>query len=53
MAAVSCPCCGSSRLLRHARHNRVFWLCPSCRQEVLPLELPARFESVPANNSHA
>ncbi|MBF2064249.1 MAG: hypothetical protein IGS39_07485 [Calothrix sp. C42_A2020_038] len=34
MRANSCPCCGSSMLLRHVRHGKVFWLCQSCRQEV-------------------
>ncbi len=29
----TCPCC-SERLLRHARHNRVYWFCPHCRQEM-------------------
>ncbi|MBD0312337.1 MAG: hypothetical protein ICV86_05475 [Microcoleus sp. T3-bin5] len=29
----SCPCC-SSQLLRHARHNRVYWFCSHCRQEM-------------------
>ncbi|HBB31383.1 MAG TPA: hypothetical protein DDZ80_29415 [Cyanobacteria bacterium UBA8803] len=32
-----CPCC-SAQLLRHARHNSIYWLCTRCRQEmpVLP-----------------
>lgn len=34
MRANSCPCCGSSMLLRHVRHGKVYWLCQSCRQEV-------------------
>lgn len=29
----SCPCC-SSKLLRHARHNRVYWFCSYCWQEM-------------------
>ncbi|MEO6863656.1 MAG: hypothetical protein ABI180_19275 [Microcoleus sp.] len=29
----SCPCC-SSQLLRHARHNRVYWFCSRCWQEM-------------------
>ncbi|MEG4504504.1 hypothetical protein QUA81_10135 [Microcoleus sp. F6_B4] len=29
----SCPCC-SSQLLRHARHNRVYWFCSHCWQEM-------------------
>lgn len=34
-----CPCCGSSEVLRHARREGVYWVCRSCRQEVLPLNL--------------
>lgn len=34
MRASSCPCCGSSMLLRHVRHGQIYWLCQSCRQEV-------------------
>ncbi len=29
----SCPCC-SSQLLRHARHNRVYWFCSHCWEEM-------------------
>ncbi|WP_449418562.1 hypothetical protein [Phormidium nigroviride] len=29
----TCPCC-SSQLLRHARHNSVYWFCPECWQEM-------------------
>ncbi|HIK39533.1 MULTISPECIES: hypothetical protein [Thermoleptolyngbya] len=28
-----CPCC-SEPLLRHARHNRVYWFCTHCWQEM-------------------
>ncbi|MBD1808214.1 MAG: hypothetical protein KME25_26585 [Symplocastrum torsivum CPER-KK1] len=28
-----CPCC-STRLLRHARHNSIYWYCSRCRQEM-------------------
>jgi ribosomal protein L37AE/L43A len=34
MRASSCPCCGSSTLLRHVRHGQIYWFCQSCRQEV-------------------
>ncbi|BAZ41292.1 hypothetical protein NIES4101_72560 [Calothrix sp. NIES-4101] len=34
MRASSCPCCGSSMLLRHVRHGQIYWFCQSCRQEV-------------------
>ena len=29
----TCPCCGST-LLRHIRHNGIYWFCTSCYQEV-------------------
>jgi ribosomal protein L37AE/L43A len=29
----TCPCC-SEQLLRHARHNSIYWFCPHCRQEM-------------------
>ncbi|MGA9380661.1 MAG: hypothetical protein WBV73_17995 [Phormidium sp.] len=29
----TCPFCGSS-LLRHVRHQGVYWFCNSCYQEV-------------------
>jgi uncharacterized Zn finger protein (UPF0148 family) len=38
MRANSCPCCGSD-LLRHARRQGVYWFCPSCHQEMTPLEI--------------
>ncbi len=34
MRASSCPCCGSSTLLRHVRQGQIYWFCQSCRQEV-------------------
>ncbi|HAJ64904.1 MAG TPA: hypothetical protein DCP31_41395 [Cyanobacteria bacterium UBA8543] len=34
----TCPCC-SAQLLRHARHNSIYWFCPRCRQEMPVLEL--------------
>ena len=37
METKSCPCCSSYPLLRHARRNQLFWYCPSCRQEMMPL----------------
>ncbi len=36
MRTNSCPCCGSA-LLRHARRQGVYWFCPSCHQEMMPL----------------
>lgn len=33
-----CPCC-SAPLLRHARHNSIYWFCPRCRQEMPVLEV--------------
>jgi phage FluMu protein Com len=28
-----CLCC-SDQLLRHISHNRIYWFCPRCRQEM-------------------
>lgn len=28
-----CPCCSSS-MLRHIEHNRVYWYCSYCHQEM-------------------
>lgn len=36
MRTDSCPCCGTA-LLRHARRQGLYWFCPSCHQEMLPL----------------
>lgn len=44
MILNTCPSCGSSNLLRHARRNGLYWLCMSCRQEVMPLDLSQRLE---------
>ncbi|MEO0770500.1 MAG: hypothetical protein AAFY72_13920 [Cyanobacteria bacterium J06649_4] len=30
---TTCPCCNAA-LLRHVRHNDLYWYCPSCRQEM-------------------
>lgn len=32
-----CPCC-SDRLLRHVRHNNIYWFCSRCHQEMPVLE---------------
>jgi len=29
----ACPCCGSP-LLRHIEHNRIYWYCQHCHQEM-------------------
>ncbi len=29
----SCPCC-SNQLLRHIRHQKLYWFCTSCWQEM-------------------
>lgn len=29
----NCLCC-SSQLLRHIRHNEIYWFCQRCRQEM-------------------
>lgn len=33
----TCPCCSSS-LLRHVRHNTIYWYCQHCHQEMPNLE---------------
>ncbi|GFZ94202.1 hypothetical protein [Okeania sp. KiyG1] len=33
----TCPCC-STTLLRHVRHNSIYWYCPRCREEMPDLE---------------
>lgn len=33
----TCPCCSNS-LLRHVRHNSLYWYCSHCRQEMPDLE---------------
>jgi len=33
----TCPCCSAS-LLRHVRHNSIYWYCPHCHQEMPNLE---------------
>lgn len=34
----NCPCCGNA-LLRHVRHNDVYWFCQSCWAEMPNLDL--------------
>lgn len=29
----TCPCCGSP-MLRHINHNRIYWYCQHCHQEM-------------------
>ena len=29
-----CICC-SDRLIKHLSHNRMYWFCPSCHQEMI------------------
>ncbi|HAA31855.1 MAG TPA: hypothetical protein DCE56_34345 [Cyanobacteria bacterium UBA8553] len=38
----ACPCC-STQLLRHIRHNSIYWYCSQCRQE-MPLFESANLE---------
>lgn len=48
MRTNSCPCCGSA-LLRHARRKGVYWFCPSCHQEMMPLipgQLPTCLDTI-------
>lgn len=43
-----CPCCSSS-MLRHIDHNRVYWYCSHCHQEMpnFSLEIAHRKVSYP------
>jgi hypothetical protein len=36
-----CPCC-SGILLRHARHQGIYWFCPHCWQEMPDLASEAQ-----------
>ncbi|MGQ4649412.1 hypothetical protein [Lyngbya aestuarii] len=29
-----CPCSSSATLLRHISHNRIYWFCSRCHQEM-------------------
>ncbi len=49
MRVNNCPCCGGS-LLRHVRHNELYWFCLSCRQEV-PLLNTNRLPNVDTRNT--
>ncbi|KAF3885981.1 MULTISPECIES: hypothetical protein [Nostocales] len=49
----SCLCCGNS-LLRHVRHQGVYWFCQSCRQEVPLLSVSqSHFLSQGRNTTHS
>ncbi|OKH32755.1 hypothetical protein NIES2119_25355 [[Phormidium ambiguum] IAM M-71] len=37
---ASCPCC-SHTLLRHIRHNQIFWYCRHCWQEMPNFNSPS------------
>ncbi|WP_013324847.1 hypothetical protein [Gloeothece verrucosa] len=30
---INCPCC-SNQMLRHIRHQGIYWFCPHCYQEM-------------------
>jgi uncharacterized Zn finger protein (UPF0148 family) len=51
MWANSCPCCGSA-LLRHARRQGVYWFCPSCHQEMMPLVTGQLVRYIETRKSH-
>ena len=36
----TCPCC-SNQLLRHFRHQQLYWFCQTCRQEMPVVEQPS------------
>lgn len=43
----TCPCCSNS-LLRHVRHNSLYWYCSHCRQEMPDFaSVQARYHQVP------
>ena len=50
MMSNICPCCGGS-LLRHIRHNELYWFCQSCRQEI-PMLTVARVARTPGETHH-
>jgi ribosomal protein L37AE/L43A len=37
---ASCPCC-SHAMLRHIRHNQIFWYCRHCWQEMPNFNSPS------------
>lgn len=42
----TCPCCSNS-LLRHVRHNSLYWYCSHCRQEMPDFtSVQARYQQV-------
>ncbi|MDJ0713971.1 MAG: hypothetical protein QNJ54_07100 [Prochloraceae cyanobacterium] len=41
----NCPCCGTT-LLRHINHDRLYWFCPHCWQEM------PNFDSLKIINYH-
>jgi Zn-finger nucleic acid-binding protein len=40
----TCPCCYYS-LLRHLRHNDMYWYCPHCRAEMPDLSQDSLLQS--------
>lgn len=34
---INCPCCANT-MLRHIRHQGIYWFCPHCYQEMPDLE---------------
>jgi hypothetical protein len=41
----SCPCC-SNQLLRHIRHQGIYWFCTSCWQEMPNLDSSLKNDEV-------
>ena len=53
MRTNSCPCSGGS-LLRHVRHNEVYWFCRYCWQEIPTTEafqFRSRSRNSPSNSN--
>ena len=49
----TCPCC-SEILLRHVRHNKIYWFCTHCWQEMDdPLWVRAEIEQSDFERSRA
>lgn len=48
----TCLCC-STKLLRHASSNRIYWYCPHCREEMPDLESMVLSRSQEAKSAKA
>ena len=46
---ANCPCC-SSPMLHHLRHNREYWFCRNCWQEMPVFSLEQKEDRFTVNN---